>query len=163
MPTRAADAGNAGHGNFQHFFYYVQANDSTFDSLPTKLAAKFYRNILNPDSNLVSFPLYQADYHPDVVLKTVSFTSVRTYAACSATDPWKSYKPGRPINDITSMDVRNGYWAKLSNSDTMTVAGLLTLPVIGRMGSSRRSHIHSFSQRFKRNAWPELLHTRGKR
>jgi hypothetical protein len=115
---------NAGHGNMKNFFYYVQANDTVFDSLPTKLAAKFYRTMPASDSNLLSFPLYQADYRADQVLKTVSFSSARTYIPIGS-DPWKSYKPGRPINDISTMDVKYGYWVKLNSPGTMTVAGLV--------------------------------------
>ncbi len=115
---------NAGHGNMQFFFYYVQANDSVFDSLPTKLAAKFFRTLTDGDSNLLSVPLYQANYHPNQVLKTIGFTSVRTYYSLGG-DPWRSYKPGRAINDISAMDVKSGYWVKLTAPGTMTVAGLV--------------------------------------
>jgi len=116
---------NAGHGNMQFFFYYVEANDSVFDSLPTKLAAKFFRTMSQGDSNLLSFPLYQANYHSDVVLKTIAFSSVRTYNCGDSMDPWKSYKPGRSINDVNAMDVKRGYWVKLDTPGTMTVAGLV--------------------------------------
>ncbi len=113
-----------GHGDPRNLFYQVIANDSYFDSPPSRLAAKFQREV-DAGSQLVSIPLVQADDDPSAVLKTLSFDSVRAYSPDDAQDPWLSFAPGRPFNDLNRLDNGAGYWIHVVSPGTMTLAGLV--------------------------------------
>ncbi len=119
----------SGHSNAQDFFYYVTANDSYFDSAPSGMAGKFQRAVEAADQ-LLSFPLDQANNDPSLVLRTISFASVRTFFAGDTQDPWKSHVPGRPYNDLAALDIKGGYWVQVTSPGTMTIAGLVPESIV---------------------------------
>jgi len=122
-PTYAWTDVDAGHGNPDDFFYYVVANSTFHDSLPSRLAGKFSRT-MSGGKQLVSFPLEQAEYNPDVVFQTFGYSYVRTYMA-GTPNPWWCHKPDLTINSLTHLSVIQGYWVEMDGPGTMTVAGLV--------------------------------------
>ncbi len=128
-PTYTWTDSGAGHNDFQNYFYYVVANSTAYDSKPTKIAGKFYRT-MSGGKQLLAYPLTQFDASPMAVFQTIPFDSVRTYTPIDTSDPWKSYKPGRTINDISGLTVSRGYWVDMTAPETMTVAGIVPENVV---------------------------------
>ena len=74
--------------------------------------------------NLLSFPIVPADTAITALLAghDADYSSVRTYIASDAADPWKTYRPGDG-GDLTTLDHSQGFWIEAITPFTLTVEG----------------------------------------
>lgn len=90
-------------------------------------------NILNADWNLFSMPCKSNDTAVEVVLSSISglYDSIHRYDSNDNADHWKSYNPNLPswiVNDLTNMDVKNGYWINMINQSNFYLNGTIETP-----------------------------------
>jgi 5-hydroxyisourate hydrolase-like protein (transthyretin family) len=83
--------------------------------------------------NLVSLPVIMDNPTTPVAFESVegSYNEIFAYDACDTSvpfDPWKLYTPDlppdHPANDLTEVNVKMGYWIKLSSQATLSLSGV---------------------------------------
>jgi parallel beta-helix repeat protein len=114
-----------GEGDPNNNFYCVKtwAVDRIGNS-STNQVGKFTR-ALQSGQHLVSIPLVQSDEDVDVVLKTLKFNSVWHYDNSDVVDPWKSYVPFAPFNDLVTVNHTMALWIDVTEDSNLTVAGVV--------------------------------------
>ncbi len=80
---------------------------------------------LSPGWNLVSIPLEMASTDISTALASISgqYDVVKYYSSTDASDPWKTYRPGSPTNDLASIDRTMGLWIHGTAYCNLTVTG----------------------------------------
>jgi len=83
--------------------------------------------------NLVGIVCEPEDTNVSSVLSAITdnYTSIHSYSASEYPDKWKSYNPSMPawvVQDISTINVKSGYWIRMSNNDTLIVDGSITTP-----------------------------------
>ncbi len=75
--------------------------------------------------NLVSIPLEMTSMDISSVLASISgqYDAVKYYSSTDASDPWKTYRPGSPTNDLASIDRTMGLWIHGTAYCNLTVTG----------------------------------------
>jgi hypothetical protein len=108
------------------YFYTIVARDGFYHTLKanSERASKFTIPF-DYEKFLFSLPLQQYDTAPSTVLTSIKdhFSSVWDYDENDPGDPWKSYDPIRPDNDLTSIDHIKGLWIDMDEypSEMVTV------------------------------------------
>jgi hypothetical protein len=119
---------NAGEGDPNTYFYTVQVNDIyTYSGRNETQVAKYTRD-LDAGQHLVSIPLVLNNTNITSVLQTVKFDIAWYYDNSDPADPWKSFNPSKPVNDLHSVDHTMGLWLVVNEDCNLTVAG--TVPRI---------------------------------
>ena len=115
---------NVGDGDWDNYFYYVQANDTKGFFAWEGQVGKFVRH-LNEGLQLASIPLTQSNAALEVVLQTLkgSYEFVRSYNPSNQTDSWKSYWTFKTYGDLYEIDEKMGFWIKMTKEDDLVVAG----------------------------------------
>jgi hypothetical protein len=116
---------NCGKGDLNNYFYYLQANDTSgnFARNDTQVV-KFTRN-LAPGKHLLSIPFNLNDTNVSDILQTVNFNTAWYYNNTDSLDPWKSYNPLKPNNDLTTANHTMALWVVVMESSNFTVAGVV--------------------------------------
>jgi hypothetical protein len=77
---------------------------------------------LSPGWNLVGYPSNVSKTPADAFMEiNNSITAVYAYNASDISDPWKSYVPGNPGNDLNIMNPSLGYWINASSGQMWTL------------------------------------------
>jgi len=82
--------------------------------------------LLSEGWNLISTPLIQGDESIDKVLENITgkWDVVKYYDTLDKADPWKTYRPGSSVNDLTSIDNTMGFWINITEPNVnLTVSG----------------------------------------
>lgn len=81
--------------------------------------------------NLISLPVTLTNTSPSVAFDSLSgnYGDVFAYDACDTEDHWKLYNPTVPpqLNDLTQVNVSQGYWVNMTVSDTLSLSGTYPL------------------------------------
>ncbi len=82
-----------------------------------------------PGWNLISIPLEMADTSVSSVLASINghWDVVKYYVNTDKSDPWKTYRVGSSLNDLTRIDNTMGFWIHATIACNLTVSG--TIPV----------------------------------
>lgn len=77
--------------------------------------------------NLISLPLEQVDSSVPSVLASIDdqYDVVKYYDNLDKADPWKSYRPGSSVNDLTGIDNTMGLWVHTTQFCNLTVRGIV--------------------------------------
>lgn len=80
---------------------------------------------LSSGNNLISIPFMTR--FPDVtsLFQLSSLRSVRTYDNTDPANPWKSYTPAKPFNDLYVVNRIMGIWVDVSSDEVLPVAGMV--------------------------------------
>jgi hypothetical protein len=77
--------------------------------------------------NLISLPLSASDPDPAAALSSIDgdYNVVWAYDGCDTSDHWKIYDPPPPPggNDLTAVDVSDGYWIDIISTATLSLNG----------------------------------------
>jgi hypothetical protein len=77
--------------------------------------------------NLISLPLSASDPDPAAALSSIDgdYNVVWAYDGCDTSDHWKIYDPPPPPggNDLTAVDVSDGYWIDIISTPTLSLDG----------------------------------------
>ncbi len=86
-----------------------------------------YIILLQPAWNLISLPLEQVDTSVPSVLASIDgqYDDVKYYDTLDKNDPWKSYRPGSSVNDLTGIDNTMGFWIHASQFCNLTARGIV--------------------------------------
>jgi len=112
-----------GNGDPKDYFYYVSARDQScnYGANETQLS-KFNRALVS-GTNLVSIPLILEDESISTVLQTANFDIAWSYDAADMLDPWKSYNPLKPANDLLTVNYSKGLWVTTSMDTDIVAVG----------------------------------------
>ena len=114
---------NAGEGDPDSHFYYVQANTTLAGGLWEGQVGKFTRS-LAPGPRLVSIPLIQSNESIEYVLQTVEYDKVWFYDSSSQEWKWhmtfKDYRRG-----LWNVNRSMGLWVNVTDDSNLTVAGVV--------------------------------------
>jgi hypothetical protein len=112
-----------GNGDPKSYYYYISARDMSCNvgANDTQIA-KFSRT-LTAGHNIVSVPLALYDDSIDVVLQTLTYEAAWSYDATDPADPWKSYNPSRPFNDLSKVNRSMALWINVPADSNMVVVG----------------------------------------
>jgi hypothetical protein len=81
--------------------------------------------------NLISLPITLLNTAPADAFASIfgSYGDVFAYEACDTGDKWKVYNPTLPppVNTLTEVSVRQGYWINMTTSDILTLSGTYPL------------------------------------
>jgi len=115
---------NAGEGDPNSYFYFIQANDTLSYHISNETqVSKFTRN-LSANPHLISIPLILENNTISYALQTVDYDIAWFYDG-SSPDPWRSYNPSKKDNDLTTVDLTMGLWVNVINDSNLTVAGIV--------------------------------------
>jgi parallel beta-helix repeat protein len=116
---------NGGKGNPATYFYYVSAwaldRSSTHSD---EQAAKFTKALLT-GKYIISIPNLQNDENIDNVLQDLKFNIVWYYNNTDILDPWKSYNPSKPFNDLAKVNRTMGLWVNVLDDSNITYAAIV--------------------------------------
>jgi len=87
-----------------------------------------FTTLLSPGWNLVSIPLEMTETSIPSVLASITgkWDVVKYYDTLDKADPWKTYRPGSSVNDLTNIDETLGFWIYINQPNvTLTVTGLI--------------------------------------
>jgi parallel beta-helix repeat protein len=116
---------NAGKGDPNTYFYMVQVNDLyTYSSRNETQVAKFNRD-LDAGMHLISVPLILENESIGSVLQTVDFNIAWYYNSFDPPNPWKSYNPLKPVNDLTTVNRSMALWVEVLSDSNFTIAGIV--------------------------------------
>jgi hypothetical protein len=116
-----------GEGDPDNYFFFVQANNSKVFrfSRSDEQAAKYTRN-LTAGKQLISIPLILNNTSISTsissVLQTVKYDIAWHYDNSDQIDPWKSYNPSKPFNDLTSVNHTMALWLVINEDCNLTAA-----------------------------------------
>jgi parallel beta-helix repeat protein len=113
-----------GDGNPDNYFFYVQANTSVSFGMNDTQVAKF-TEMMETGKHLVSIPLELNDTSISSAFQTLEYNSIWYYSPYDVLDPWKSYNPQRPLNDLTNVNHTMGLWLSVSIPGNLTIAGTI--------------------------------------
>ncbi|TET90174.1 MAG: hypothetical protein E3J35_07465 [Methanomassiliicoccales archaeon] len=123
------DVPSVGADHLSHFFYVVAVDDCfNEEESPNQMAKVAIPTVLG--MQLVSSILNTSGQDMATVFQTVGFGRVWTYDSTDAINPWKSYIPGKPINEFdltSSVDRGKGYWIDVEQCGLLRVVG--TVPI----------------------------------
>ncbi len=78
--------------------------------------------------NLISIPLELGNSLITSVLASINGQCdvVKYYDSLDINDPWKTYRPGSSVNDLTDIDETMGFWIYITQANvTLTISGLI--------------------------------------
>jgi len=114
---------DAGKGDAEDYFYYVQANSTFTGGLWQRQVAKFTRPLLE-GPNLVSIPLIQSSESIETVLQTVQYDKAWFYDPSTGEWKWfmkhKGYRRG-----LFNINHTMGLWINVTQDSNLTVAGVV--------------------------------------
>jgi parallel beta-helix repeat protein len=115
-----------GSGDPNPYFYYLEAQDDNNNrNETTEQVGKFARS-LSASSNLLSFPLNQADENISSVLKDVNYNIAWHYNNSNPLDPWKSYNPAKPYaQSVPRLNSTTALWINVTQDGNITVTGIV--------------------------------------
>jgi hypothetical protein len=117
---------DAGDGNYNTYFYYVNATNSAGSSQSDEKVGKFVRE-LSIGRELISIPLIQFDSKLTTVLQTIAgnYDHVQWYDTTDTTDHWKTYSTSKPsgFNDLSNVEHKTALWITMVSKDNLTVVG----------------------------------------
>jgi parallel beta-helix repeat protein len=116
---------NAGNDNPDDYFYYVKSYDSSGNSAKNDTqVAKFTRS-LQAGKHIISTPLKQSDESINIVLQTLEFNIAWYYDNTNMLDPYKSFNPSRPFNNLVSVNHTMALRVIVTENSNFTVAGVV--------------------------------------
>ena len=117
---------SAGDGDWNSYFYHVQANYTDGSAYWTGQAGKFVRH-MEKGKQIASIPLAQADTTLETVLQTLdgSYKHVRYYKSSDQGPHWKSYWTFKRYRTLFDIDHTMGFWIDITKPDDLVVAGLV--------------------------------------
>ena len=117
---------SAGDGDWNSYFYYVQANYTDGSTYWIGQAGKFVRH-MEKGKQIASVPLVQADTTLETVLQTLdgSYKHVRYYKSSDQGPHWKSYWTFKRYRTLFDIDHTMGFWIEIVKADHLVVAGLV--------------------------------------
>jgi hypothetical protein len=80
---------------------------------------------LTAGKHLVSIPLILNNTDISSVLQTAEFDIAWYYSNIDKADPWKSYNPSKPFNDLTTVNHTMALWLVVKEDCNLTVAGIV--------------------------------------
>lgn len=116
----------AGDGDWNSYFYYVQANDTSGNANWSGQAGKLAR-YLEEGKQIASIPLVQEDTTLEVVLQTLEgcYKHVRYYKSSDQSHHWKSYWTFKTYRTLFEINHTMGFWIDMTRDDHLVVAGLV--------------------------------------
>ncbi len=117
---------DTGEGDPNDYFFYVQANTTEifrFVKSNTQVG-KYTRNLI-AGQHLISTPLILNNGNISNTLRTLKFDVAWYYDNTDLIDPWKSYNPLKPFNDLVTIDHTMGLWVNVTEDCNFTVAGVV--------------------------------------
>jgi parallel beta-helix repeat protein len=113
---------NIGDGNPDNYFFYVQANTTVSFGRNDTQVAKFTET-MEMGKHLISIPLELNDTSISSAFQTLEYDSIWQYDPFDVLDPWKSYNPQRPFNDLTNVNHTMALWLEVTTSGNLAIAG----------------------------------------
>jgi hypothetical protein len=103
----------------------VQVNDTyTYWNRNDTQVAK-YNNNLDAGKHLISAPLILGNESISSVLQTVDYNIAWYYNNTDLLDPWKSYNPLKPVNDLMTVNRSIALWVEVLSDSNFTIAGVV--------------------------------------
>ncbi len=116
------DAG-AGESAAPWYVYRIRSLDAAGNTVDSEGVAARVTIPLRPGLNTLSLPVVPTDPGIASVFRGVGLGGVWAFDACSGL--WRSYAPGRPGNDLTTISLGMGLFVNATAMGRLTVAGLL--------------------------------------
>lgn len=112
----------AGEGDWNTYFYYIQANDSDGYARWEGQLVKFVRH-LTAGMHMLSIPAILDDYDVRSVLQPIngSYEYVRGYDPSQGA--WKTFWAHKSYGELTEMDIGAAYWIRMTQEDHLLVLG----------------------------------------
>jgi parallel beta-helix repeat protein len=115
----------SGEGDPKCYFYFVEAWALDRARNGSEDQAAKYTRALTAGKHMVSMPLILDDTDISSVLQTVEFNIAWYYNNSDAVDPWKSYNPLKPFNDLTTVNHTMALGLIVKKKCNFTVAGIV--------------------------------------
>jgi hypothetical protein len=114
-----------GGTDFDNLFYYITTRDyQAWRNTSRVLGGKC--NIMTiPSGNLVSIPFQTSYTDPASMIQLRQDGSLWAFDNGNQLNPWKSYSPPKPFNDLTYVDHSMGIWVFGPQSSLWTVTGIV--------------------------------------
>jgi len=115
-----------GEGDPNNYFFYVQANSTVGFSCARNdtQVAKFTKSLAT-GIQLISIPLILNNTNMSNVLQTLDYKSAWYYNNTDVLDPWKSYNPSKPFNDLMTINRTMAFWVNVTGDSNLTIAGIV--------------------------------------
>jgi parallel beta-helix repeat protein len=117
---------SVGEGDPSNYFFYVQANTTViYNFIKSDTQVAKFTESLTSGKHLVSIPLILNNTNISNALQTLKFNTAWYYNNTNLLDPWKSYNPSKPINDLSDINHTIALWIDVAESSNLTVAGIV--------------------------------------
>ena len=85
---------------------------------------------LNIGWNLISLPSEQTNTSIEAVLSSIDgkYDRVKYYDSTDQVDPWKTYRVGSNVNDLSNIDHTMGFWLHATVACSLNVNGTISTP-----------------------------------
>jgi hypothetical protein len=137
--TLNSSSGNSNIAIENNFIHVIFQDNRTGDSPHSSeiyykrypdfpLPDPIYNINLNEGWNLISTPLSPREESLIKVLENITgkWDVVKYYDTLDKADPWKTYRPGSTVNDLTNIDETMGFWIYINQPNvTLTVSGVI--------------------------------------
>jgi len=117
--------GNAGKGDSNTYFYFVQVNDSCGYGIKNDTQVAKFNRELDVGMHLISVPLILENETLDFALQTLKYDTVWYYNNTDLFDPWKSYSPLKMFNDLMIVNRTMALWVNVTEGGNLTMVGIV--------------------------------------